>query len=125
MADVSSTIDAYFSAFNARDHDRWVSLFTQDAHQEDPVGQPVNIGHEAIGAFFDLIGTFGTVTIEANRPPIIVGNEAMVFLNAATQTDAGRMRVPYIVDHMTFNDDGLITSLRAFWDNDSITTETD
>lgn len=125
MADVRSTIDAYFSAFNARDHDRWVSLFTEDARQEDPVGQPVNIGHEAIAAFFDLIGTFGTVTIAANRAPIVVGNEAMVFLNATTQTDTGRVRVPYIVDHMTFNDDGLITSLRAFWDNDSITTETD
>ena len=125
MADVHSTIDAYISAFNAQDHDRWVSLFTEDAHHEDPVGQPVNVGHEAIGAFFDLIGTFGTVTITANRPPIVVGNESMVFLNAVTQTDSGRIRVPYIVDHMTFDDAGLITSLRAFWDNESIVTETD
>lgn len=36
-------------------HDRagWVGLFTGDARVEDPVGSQPQVGHEAIGRFYD------------------------------------------------------------------------
>ncbi len=125
MADptpISDTLDRYVETFNSRDRQGWVSLFTNDARQEDPVGQPANIGHDAIGAFFDMVGSFGTVSIEMTRPPIVMGSEALMFLKATTVIGEDRVVVPTIVDHVVCADDGRIASLRAFWDQDSIGT---
>lgn len=122
QTDPRATIDAYVSAFNSRDRATWVGLFTADARHEDPVGQPLNIGHEAIGAFFDTVGAMGQVSLTQPRPPIVAGAEALVFLTAVTAAEGMTITVPTIVDHMVFTDDGHISSLRAFWDADSIET---
>jgi steroid delta-isomerase len=120
-ATLRATIDNYAERFSAGDRDGWVDLFTADARQEDPVGTPVNIGHEAIGGFYDnMVGGFGVPRLALSAEPIIVGNEAMVELNVVAGSGEGRVRIPRIIDHMTFADDGRISSLRAFWDPTTI-----
>ena len=42
-----------------------------------------------------------------------------------TRSGDTTITVPFIVDHMVFADDGRITSLRAFWDSDSIEVVSD
>ncbi len=122
---ITGTIGTYVEAFNARDRARWVGCFADDARQEDPVGQPANIGHDAIGHFFDGIGAMGQVTISQQRAAILTESEAIVFLRAVTRSADATITVPFIVDHMVFADDGRITSLRAFWDSDSIEVVSD
>jgi hypothetical protein len=52
--------------------------------------------------------------------PIVVGNEAIVGFQIVAGSGAERIRIPMIVDHMTFADDGRISALRAFWDPASL-----
>lgn len=110
------TLDAYVAHFSAGDKAAWVGLFTPDAHQEDPVGAPPNIGHEAIGAFYDAMLAGGTPQLSFVRDPVILGNEALMFLCARTGDGDAQVRVPFIVDHVTFAPDARIARLRAFWD---------
>lgn len=128
MADadqIRATIASYADRLGALDRAGWVALFTDDARQEDPVGAPVNVGHEALGTFFD------TMIAPMSQPrmilhdgfPIVVGNEAMVGFQIVSGSGAERIRIPMIVDHMTFADDGRISALRAFWDPASITVD--
>ena len=65
------------------------------------------------------LDTFVLLAVEGDEP-VIVGGEAIVFLSATGGTGEGRVRVPRIVDHMTFSADGSIASLRAFWTMESI-----
>lgn len=127
MADpaaINATIRNYAERFSAGERDAWVELFTADARQEDPVGTPVNLGHEAIGGFYDtMVGSFGVPQLSLSADPIVIGNEAMVELNVVAGSGEGRVRIPRIIDHMTFADDGRISALRAFWDPATITPD--
>lgn len=125
MADpttMHSALADYVESFNGRDRARWVELFAADARQEDPVGGPVNVGHEAIGTFFDAMGDMGKITLTQPRSPIVTESEALLFLTAVTQTNGLVVTVPFIVDHIVFDDSGHMTSLRSFWDNEAIET---
>jgi steroid Delta-isomerase len=110
------TIDDYVKHSCAGDMDGLVSLFTEDARQEDPVGQPPNVGHEAIRGFFNNVKAVGPMDMSLAREPIIIGNEALVFLTVVSRVGDQDVTVPFITDHMTFADDGRIESLRAFFD---------
>lgn len=124
QATIRATIDHYVEHFSAGDRDAWVALFTDDAQQEDPVGTPMNVGHDAIGGFYDtMVSGFGVPKLALSTEPIIVGDEAMVELNVVAGSGEGRVRIPRIIDHMTFAADGRIAALRAFWDPTTITPD--
>ncbi len=113
--EIQATLDQYVATFSSHDRAGWLSLFTEDATDEDPVGTPVNTGHEAIGTFWDNTHALGDLSLEVIDEPIILGHEALLFIRAviAGPEPSG---VPRIVDHIRFADDGRIQSLRAFWD---------
>ncbi len=122
--DIRTTIDSYVSCMSANDRTAWTALFTEDARQEDPVGSPENVGHEAIAGFFDgVVAMLGAPTITLTHEPIIIGQEAVVLLQVVAGTGDSRVRIPLIVDHMRFADDARITQLRAFWDATSLTPD--
>jgi len=123
--EIRATIDQYVERFCVGDSAAWAALFSEDATQEDPVGTPVNVGREAIQAFYDNTSALfgGGLTIALLSEPVILGNEAIVILTATGGAGAARARVPQIVDHMTFADDASIASLRAFWDMASVTPD--
>ncbi len=114
--DVDQVVSTYCTAESAKDRARWLSLFAPDATHEDPVGAPVNRGLEAIGAFFDAGAGQMDLDLHATAPPIVVGNEALVFLEVHVRHGAERLVLAPIVDHMVFDDEGRITALRAFFD---------
>jgi len=110
----------YIETFGT-DTDAWADLFAEDAVQEDPVGTPANRGREAIRQF--LVGnlaTFTTMSLRLKEEPIVVGNEAAMSLEAIAGSGEARARIPQIVDVLTFDESGAITSLRAYWDMASI-----
>ena len=116
-------IETYCTAATTKDRDTWLSLFAPDATHEDPVGAPVNRGVAAIGAFFDAGAGQMDLVLHTTAEPIVVGNEAVAFLEARIGTGAERLRLAPIVDHFVFDADGKIVALRAFVDLAGITPD--
>lgn len=124
--EIRASIDRYIETFNRGDAAAWAACFTEDATQEDPVGAPVNTGRAAIQGFHEnTSAALGSLRLTLKDDPVIIGNEAALSLFAQAGSGESRMRMPTIIDHMTFDDDGSISSLRAFWTMDSITPDPD
>ncbi len=49
------------------------------------------------------------------RDVIVCGNEAIAILQGVVTREGAMQHVGPLVDHFTFNDDGKITMMRAFW----------
>jgi steroid delta-isomerase len=115
-ATIRSAVEAYTGAFSRRDRDGLLGLFTDDAWIEDPVGTPRREGREEIGAFFDEMTALSDATeLRLTGPVRAVAGEC-AFPMQARPTIGGATMVIDIIDVMTFDDDGRITTMRAFWD---------
>ncbi|MGV0811852.1 nuclear transport factor 2 family protein [Mycolicibacterium boenickei] len=93
------------------------ALYADDATLEDPVGSgEVHIGRQAIEGFYKNIEAAGGISTELLqfRP----GGHEAAFLFAITI--GGAMRIEPI-EVMTFNADGQITSMKAYWSPADIT----
>ena len=113
---VRALLERYCAAMNGRDREAWLDCFAADATQEDPVGAPLNIGHDALGRFFDANEI--PVTLSLTSDPLLVGGEVLAFLKVDAEMDGRTMTIPRIVDHIVLTDDGArIRSLRAFFDS--------
>ena len=115
-ATIRATVDAYCAAFTNGDRDAYVGLFADDAWIEDPVGTPKHEGRDAIGAFFDQIDHAGRLDRAAPHRSGARGGGG-VRLPDGDPADHGRRHVlRAVIDVMTFDDAGKITTMRAFWD---------
>ena len=113
---IRATVEGYCAAFTAGDRDAYVGLFAEDAWIEDPVGSPRRDGHEAIGAFFDeSSGLADSVELRQTGPVRVAAGEC-AFPMQARPNIGGATFVVDIIDVMTFDDGGKITTMRAFWD---------
>ena len=112
--EVRELFERYTKAMTAGDKDTWLTCFADDATHEDPVGAPVLQGKEAIGKFFE--NNPPGVTLSMVDEPLVIGNEALVFLKVDIDMDGQKMELPRIVDHAIITDDGRIQQLRAFFD---------
>jgi steroid delta-isomerase len=113
---VHATIDAYLAAFNASDRERWLGLFADDAWIEDPVGTPRRDGRDAIGAFWDEThGLADSVELRPLGLRVVIGHEGVFTMQARPVVGDTTYRLD-IIDHMTFDEAGRITTLRAFFD---------
>jgi hypothetical protein len=115
-AEVRALLDRYCRAMSERDRDTWVNCFAPDAVQEDPVGAAPNVGHDAIGAFFDANGAV-PIKIWCSDDPLICGDEVLAFFAVDAEMDGTTMHLPRIVDHIVLTADGTqFQRLRAFFD---------
>ena len=113
--DVKALLDRYCEAMSAKQRDKWLDCFADDAVQEDPVGAPPNIGRAAIGTFFDANAI--PIHIYQTQDPLVIGNEVLAFFAVDADMDGTKMHLPRIVDHIVLTEDGTrIQSLRAFFD---------
>jgi steroid delta-isomerase len=112
---VRAAVDAYVGAINKDDRDAWLAVFAPGAVQEDPVGTPVNVGHEAIGRFWDNFHV-NAERVELHPTNMVVcGAEAAVPLTLVAYTGGFAVEMD-CVDVFTVGDDGLITGMRGFVD---------
>jgi steroid delta-isomerase len=120
--EIRAVIDRYIETFSNNDAEGWAATFADDATQEDPVGSPVNKGRDAIKEFYENTSAMfeGVLKVTRKEEPIIIGHEVVMSLYAQFGSGEGRSRMPRIIDHLTFNEDGSIASLRAFWTLESI-----
>ena len=113
---IRATVDRYTSGFGAGDRDAFLANFADDAWIEDPVGTPRLEGKEAIGAFFDQTqGLSDSIELRRTGPVRVAGGEA-AFPMQARPVIGGTTFAIDIIDVMTFDEAGIITTMRAFWD---------
>jgi len=113
-AAITKAVEQYLETVSQGGPDDIAALYAEDATVEDPVGGEVHIGRQAIRGFYTTIENVESktevVTLRA------LGNEA-AFLWRLT---IGGMTIE-IISVMTFDEDGKIASMKAYWGPDNIT----
>ena len=113
---IRATVDRYTSCFSAGDKEAFLANFADDAWIEDPVGTPRCEGKAAMGAFWDQTqGMADSVELVRTGPVRVAAGEAAFPMQARPSIGGTRFCID-IVDVMTFDDAGRITTMRAFWD---------
>jgi steroid Delta-isomerase len=112
MPAVAETVTRYAKLLGSGSAEEITALYTSDATVEDPVGSGVRHGHAEIRELYSRvekqIRTVELLSVHIN------GNEAAFLARLTVITGDVRTHIDGI-DVMTFDDDGLITSMRAFW----------
>lgn len=107
---MKAAMQAYLDAFNGGSAAAVAALFAQDAVVEDPVGTPVKRGRAQIEAFYTYsIGTGAKLSLDAPIRGSHADAAAMAF-----SARIGPLTVR-VIDVMTFNEAGQITSMKAYF----------
>ena len=116
--DNAATVNRYLELLEKRQPDAIADLYAADATVEDPVGGEVHIGRQAIHGFYSNVpGTNNETEVVTLRA---LGSEVAFFWRLTVDLgDAGKMRIE-IISTMTFDDEGKIASMRAYWGPDNI-----
>lgn len=95
------------------------ALYDESATLEDPVGGEIRSGRTEITAFYSALDDVSTTAeLLAVR---VAGNSAAFHMRVVTTTPEQVVTISPI-DVMTFNDEGLITSTRAYWSPADVVT---
>ncbi len=116
---ITETVNRYLDLVAKGQADDIAALYADDATVEDPVGGEVHIGRGAIRGFYTNVENVDSqtemVTLRA------LGHEAAFFWRLTVDLgESGRMRIE-IISVMTFNEDGEIASMKAYWGPDNVT----
>jgi len=119
MADADllrKTIEQYTTRFSANDKEGWLDLFADGAWIEDPVGTPRRTGRDEIAAFWDEVhGVPDSVELRPLGITTVIGNEGIFTMQALADVGGTIFGID-IIDLMSFDDAGRITTMRAFFD---------
>lgn len=119
QSSMRGTLEAYVARINAGDANGLVALFAPGATIEDPVGTRIKQGDEIRTWFADSVAFATRITPVTPIRGSFANEAALIFDVEFTPPDSPRMRVRSL-DVCTFDDAGLITSLRAYWGPDDI-----
>ncbi|MCU1717678.1 nuclear transport factor 2 family protein [Pseudomonas sp. 5P_3.1_Bac2] len=118
-AQMKSALQAYIDAFNRADLHAIVALYAADATVEDPYGSPPKVGQQAIREFYrDALLSGAQLELAAPIRASMSNAAAMAFV-AVIGNGASVTRVS-VIDLMTFNEQGLITSMQAYFGQSDI-----
>jgi steroid delta-isomerase len=116
---ITQNVNRYLELVAEAQPDAIAALYSDDATVEDPVGGEVHIGRQAIRGFY--AGALGAkaetdmVTLRA------LGHEAAFFWGLTVDLgEGGKIRIE-IISVMSFDGDGKITSMKAYWGPENIT----
>ena len=112
-------LEAYASRINAGDRDGVLALFAPDVTIEDPVGTPIKRGDEIAAWFSDTIA-FQTRIIPIAPIRGSHSNAAALIFDVSFQPPEGPRLLIRSLDICTFDAQGLITSLKAYWGPDDV-----
>jgi steroid delta-isomerase len=110
---IAQTMQAYVDNISAGDLDAVVALFSEDAVVEDPVGSEPARGHAALRVFYTMAcDSVAKMELEGNvRARETWGACGML----AYPKGAEDSMVIETLDVMSFNEEGKITSMKAYW----------
>lgn len=110
------TVNDYLTMISEGRKDEIVGLYADDATVEDPVGGEVHIGPEAINAFY--VGLpFASCDVEILTLRAL-GREVAFYWRLTVGFGEARKAAVEIISTMSFNDDGRIASMKAYWGPD-------
>jgi steroid delta-isomerase len=119
QATMKAALQAYVERTNAGDVDGLIALFASDAVIEDPIGSPIKT-YADFPAWFGDAAAFATHITPVAPLRGSHANEALVVFDVEfTPPGSPRLRIRS-ADACTFDEAGLITSLRAYWGPDDI-----
>jgi steroid Delta-isomerase len=107
---MKAAMQAYLDAFNSGSAEAVAALYTADATVEDPVGSPLKRGRAEIQGFYThSIATGAKLSLDV---PIrgSHGNAAAMAFTARIGPITVR-----VIDVMTFDESGKITTMRAYF----------
>jgi steroid delta-isomerase len=109
---IREVVERYVALVATGSADEIADLYAEGATVEDPVGSGVLTTREEIHGFYATLEVLDQETrlIEAR----ITGGQAAFLFEVRTLSDGVTYSLSPI-DVMTFDDDGLVTSMRAFW----------
>jgi steroid delta-isomerase len=114
------TAERYVDLVGTGTADQIAELYAPDATVEDPIGTDPRHGIEAIREFYGVIEPLARKT--ELRSMRVVGNEAAIVFTLHTEGHGYQMTIDPI-DVMTFDDQGRITSMRAYWGPEDMRSE--
>lgn len=112
---MKQAVAEYLARHSAGDVDGVVALFSDEAQVWDPVDSDPHVGGAAVRAFFE--GTHGMVdrlTLTLSGPVRVAGRFAAFPMTVLSEMGDFRMELD-VIDVMTFDDDGLIVEMKAYW----------
>jgi steroid Delta-isomerase len=119
---IRHAFERYCAHLTAHDADAIADLYADDAVVEDPAGSPPIVGRPAIREFYagalerarpDAVLLTGPVRVLAS------GLAGAATLESHSSRDGHPVRID-IIDVMTFDATGAITSMQAYWGPDNI-----
>lgn len=119
QAVMKAALQAYVDRTNSGDAAGLVALFAPDAVIEDPVGSPVKQHSEFAAWFADSVAFGARITPVAPVRGSHSNSAALVFDVEFTPPGGERLRIRSL-DVCTFDPEGRITSLRAYWGLDDV-----
>jgi steroid delta-isomerase len=117
--DNAKTVEKYLELAAQGRPDDIVELYAEDGTVEDPVGGEVHIGREAIRGFYSKIPTGNNQTELFTLRAL--GQEAAFYWALTIELGDDRMKIE-IISTMTFNDDGKIASMKAYWGPENVSS---
>ncbi|GAB5452921.1 MAG: nuclear transport factor 2 family protein [Halioglobus sp.] len=108
-----ATVKSYLAGFEKKDLESIIDLYADDCWIEDPVGTERKHGKDALREFYQVaidLGAIGSLESEIR----VAGNEVAFAFTMNVDTGEGIFSTRPI-DIMTFNEEGKITTMRAFW----------
>jgi steroid delta-isomerase len=119
---IRAAVEAYVQGWRTADRESWLALFAEDAVVEDPAGAPPFVGKESIGDFWDRTRSLGMSMRPEVTRIVVCGNEAvLVFRMTAVASDGSGMALD-VCDVFSFNAQGRIRQLKAYWDKGCMKT---
>lgn len=118
-AHLVSVCDRYVQLVSDGDTDGILALYADDCWIEDPIGSEKKAGKDALREFYAGIRNLGVTPVMARIGPVCVcGGEAA--FQFRIDIDLGESKIAMTsTDVMTFDDEGRITSMRAFADGEA------
>lgn len=117
--DAERILRVYTEGFATRDVEAQLALFAEDATFEDPAGTLRGSSKDALRTFLNALPTDWSLVFTLQRVAL-VGNEAIATYNVVLTAGANTPSRLLVNSHVVFNDAGLITSLRTFFDEHAI-----
>ncbi len=118
--ELRSRIADYVDAVNSREARAVAALFAEEAVQADPASIPANVGRAAIETFFENgIAASDSWTFTAKKVHTCTDHVAIDF-SISVETGGSTMTIEGIEVFVT-DDNGLFTSVHAYWDDADLT----
>ncbi|MGX9787440.1 nuclear transport factor 2 family protein [Mycobacterium sp. MMS18-G62] len=116
--DNANTVTRYLELVSKAQPDEVAALYADDATLEDPVGSEVHIGRPAIRGFYSSIENIKAETEIGTLRAL--GNEVAFFWTMTVDLgNDARVRME-IISVMTFDDEGKIASMKAYWGPENV-----